>query len=115
MDRLSIVLLIPELSLVVVGSQNGRVVLITPTRLEDSFSNKGPATFFRVEAILPSKAMYHQEVHSPLLGVAISPLQQYDDVEPDRNGSWRIILHYYDQKVMSYEVSRSGHDGLKII
>ena len=105
-ERLIFHLLIAELGLVIVGSQVGRVALVSLTRPEDSFSNHGPVTLFRVDHILPT---YTDEVKGlrpavPLMGIAASPLQGQ---QKDRK-RWRLIMHFYDHSILSYEISREG-------
>lgn len=106
-ERLILHFLIVELSLVIVGSQIGRVALVSLTRPEDSFSNHGPITMFRVDRILPTKQ--HEDAamrpHVPLLGIAVSPLQGQQMKERKR---WRLIMHYYDHSILSYEIGREG-------
>lgn len=108
-ERLIFQTLIVELSLVIVGSQIGRVALISLTRPEDSFSHHGPVTMFRVDQILPTKT--HETMgfrpSVPLLGLAVSPLQGQQMKERRR---WRLIMHYYDHSILSYELSREGDD-----
>ena len=108
-ERLIFHALIVELGLVIVGTQVGRVALLTLTRPEDSFSHFGPVTMFRVDRILPTKT--HEAAglrpHVPLLGFAVAPLQGEQMMERRR---WRLVLHYYDHSVLSYELSREGEN-----
>ena len=104
-ERLLFQILIAELGLVIVGSQVGRVALISLTRPDDAFSHHGPVTMFRVDHILPS---YTHEIRGfrppvPLLGVAVSPLQGQRDRK-----RWRLIMQYYDHSILTYELSREG-------
>jgi hypothetical protein len=106
-ERLIFQFLIAELGLVVIGSQVGRVVLISLTRPEDSFSQNGPVTMFRIDHILPT---YTHEIQGfrpavPLLGLAVSPLQGQQMKERKR---WRLIMHFYDHSILTYELSRDG-------
>lgn len=112
-ERLILHNLIVELGLVIVGSQVGRVALVSLTRPEDSFSQHGPVTMFRVDGILPTKKHEDEKMRPPvpLLGIAVSPLQGQQMRERRR---WRLILHYYDHSILSYELSREG-DGLLVL
>lgn len=108
-ERLIFPVLIAELGLVIVGSQIGRVALISLTRPEDSFSHNGPVTMFRVDHILPT---YTHEIQGfrpavPLMGIAVSPLQGQEMKERKR---WRLIMHYYDHSILSYELGRDGEE-----
>jgi hypothetical protein len=113
-ERLIFRILIIDLGLVIVGSQIGRVALISLTRPEDSFSHHGPITMFRVEHILPT---YTHEIQGfrpsvPLMGLAASPLQGQQMGERKR---WRLIMHYTDHSILSYELSRGGDQLLEVL
>ncbi|KAK5629932.1 hypothetical protein RRF57_005647 [Xylaria bambusicola] len=110
--RLAHLLHVPELSLVVAGSMCGRVALITLTRpINQNYSfNRG----FKVEAILPQKTDEDRWVRpiSPLLGVAIGPIPG-QTVGARR---YRIIIQYYDHRILAYEVYRNNsNDELSIL
>lgn len=124
-DRLNMVTQVPELGLVLVASQIGRVALLTLTRMR---ATKQLA--FRLDCILPTK---EQETRgerpmAALLGMAVGPLQGRENwtgscndggspygrgmeawraIEGSRR--YRLMLYYYDHTVLSYELShRSG-------
>ncbi|KAI2635467.1 hypothetical protein GGS21DRAFT_83933 [Xylaria nigripes] len=112
-ERLSNLLHIPELSLVVAGSMCGRVVLITLTRpVNPEYSFKRG---FKVDAILPKKSDEDQLLRPicPLLGVAIGPVPSTSgggSALPERllgERRYRILLHYYDHRILSYEIYRN--------
>ncbi|KAH8819165.1 CRT10-domain-containing protein, partial [Xylogone sp. PMI_703] len=126
-DRLSIHAVIEELNLVVVASQVGRVALLTLTRPEDSWSTNGPVTLFRVDMFLPFRKQEDEGLRPvvPLLGMTVGPMQSKDMIHKDEEASssvpgsrrvtglgvdsrrrWRLILHYYDHTVLTYEISR---------
>ncbi|RDL36762.1 uncharacterized protein BP5553_06114 [Venustampulla echinocandica] len=113
-NRLNMVTCIPELSLVVVASQAGVVALITLTKLEDGFSTRGPVVMFRLDYILPFK---NHRTHSGtgLLGIAVSPVWTGQPggskscAGPQR---WRLILHYRNFHLLSYELYRDGNNDL---
>ncbi|KAG9248543.1 hypothetical protein BJ878DRAFT_487815 [Calycina marina] len=114
-DRLIFSALIPELSLVVVASQSGRVALLTVTRPDDRFSRVGPVVTFRIDAILPTKE-HEDEGHrptSPLLGMAVAPIQT--GVPDPSRSRWRVLLHYYNATILSYELYRGGSDVLLVL
>ncbi|KAI0175651.1 hypothetical protein GGR52DRAFT_537613 [Hypoxylon sp. FL1284] len=113
-ERLANLAHVPELSLVVAGSMCGRVALVTLTRpAEGAYSfDRG----FKIEAILPRKS--EEEVcmrpMCPLLGLAVGPMPR-SDVRRSSNahhGSkrYRLMLHYYDLTILSYELSRDPVD-----
>ncbi|KAI0468701.1 hypothetical protein F4859DRAFT_516864 [Xylaria cf. heliscus] len=109
-ERLCNLLHVPELSLVVAGSLCGRVALITLTRPTSSLYSFKRG--FRVEAILPKRMdeNHHLRPICPLLGVAIAPIPSAGGKAPDDcllgERRYRIMLHYYDHRILSYDVYR---------
>jgi hypothetical protein len=109
---------IPELSLVVATSQIGRAALITLTRLKDSFASTGPVVMFRLDLILPLKMHEdEQRPNVPLAGMAVSPLQTGESVGKEgwADKRWRLLLHYVDQTILSYELFRNEEDELTVL
>lgn len=118
-SRLNMVVHVPELSLVVVGSPVGRVLLLTPTRLagkqahDVGFWHYG----FRVEWILPraSEEIEPKETRRPLHGLAIGPVQedwkfqkhqgQVDKATMPRR--YRLMLHFRNHDIMTFEITRA--------
>ncbi|CAL3962288.1 unnamed protein product [Diplocarpon coronariae] len=115
-DRLNMYHVIAELSLLVVASQKGRVGLFTLTRLEDCFSKKtAPILMFRLDLILPLCS--HEGDYRPmrpLLGMAVAPLQGRGPCGAVQRKIWRLVLHYTDHSVLSYELKRDEGDGLVV-
>lgn len=110
-DRLSMLAQIPELNLLVVGSAVGYVVLITPTKMaeplptaDDRYWDHG----FRVEAVLPrdSDERLYRETKRPLHGLAVGPVA-YGSSGP-RTKRFRIVLHYRNHDIFTYEVGRAS-------
>ena len=126
-ERLNMAAQIPELGIVIVASQAGRVALLTLT------AKKGPKKrrdfyAFRLDWILPFKSQEDKELRpvGPLHGIAVSPIQgqqsRPDMVDNDgygrpQNESWRavessrryrLMLMYYDHSVLSYEIGRTS-------
>ncbi|KAI0120286.1 hypothetical protein F4776DRAFT_246630 [Hypoxylon sp. NC0597] len=119
-ERLANLIHVPELSLVVAGSMCGRVALITLTRPEERGLPFKRA--FKVEAILPTKRDEDNQLRPicPLLGVAVGPTPFSGNVEltakPVSPKRYRIMLHYYDLRILSYEIfRRSRTDPLSIV
>ncbi|KAI5920039.1 hypothetical protein F4810DRAFT_713910 [Camillea tinctor] len=110
-ERLSNLIHVPELSIVVAGSLCGRVALVTLTRpvYENSPFKRG----FKIEAILPTKKDEDSQLRPicPLLGVAIAPMPCSGKLgkadEPLGTRGYRLMLHYYDLRILSYEVYRN--------
>ena len=120
MERLNMVLQVPELSLIAVASQTGRVALLTTTKPVDTKRYYG----LRIDWFLPlqSQEQARERPEVPLMGMAIGPLQtremlscftRYDSPDPDMGRGlevrrrFRLFLVFYNHAVLTYEVSRS--------
>ncbi|KAI4120648.1 MAG: hypothetical protein LQ338_006860 [Usnochroma carphineum] len=131
LERLNMVMQIPELGVVVIGDQTGRVALLSMTRSRSqSRKAEDEKVGFRFERFLP--LMWQEDSHQrpkvELLGVAVGPtsnhlikradgLNDYEHVYgcSRRHGAWkgfeesrryRLILYYRDHTVLSYEIGR---------
>lgn len=118
MDRLNMLAAIPELSLVIVGSQIGRAALFSLTKLPDKYSKYGPVVTCRLDLFLPLKKhenAWDPKPNMPLLGMAVAPLQT-TTVDECKKGKWpkrwRLILHYVNHSILSYELWRDNEDAL---
>ncbi|KAI9642277.1 hypothetical protein NHQ30_009079 [Ciborinia camelliae] len=120
--RINMMALIPELSLVVVASQNGQAALLTLTKV-DINSSDIPVPTFRIEALLPPRKygenylIGYDGPKPPLLGLAVSPIQRGPGIELNAGESpkkWRLIMHSYDQTIWTYELSRDENDDLLV-
>jgi hypothetical protein len=116
-QRLNLLLCIPTLSLAIVASQAGRAALITLTRPDDAWSVNGPVVSFRIDAIVPTPVQQrdHLMPQRPLLGIAVAPVQTAGGVLAHYPKRWRLIMHYYDHTVLSYELSRDGETDVLIV
>jgi hypothetical protein len=120
-DRLNMLASIPELSLVLAASQVGRVALLTVTRPVDRSSRISSTVAMRLELILPfasEETVEHIRPSHGLLGMAIGPMQG----ERERGAKtgegprrWRLMLHYFNHAILSYEISRSEETGEVIL
>ncbi|KAL9575023.1 hypothetical protein ACKAV7_001020 [Fusarium commune] len=121
-SRLNMIALAPELSLMAIGSPTGRVVLLTLTRKavpaerDDGTWEHG----FRVEWVLPtgSDEMDHRKTLRPMHGMAMGPVQVGDeiggkvgDVGPAMPRRYRLMLHYRNHDILSYELTREEQSG----
>jgi hypothetical protein len=120
-DRLNMLAAIPELSLVLVASQVGRVALFTVTRLVDRFTRAGHSVAMRLDLILPFKSEETQERIRPthgLMGIAVAPMQG-ERKRGAKTGEgprrWRLMLHYFNHTILSYEISRREEIGETIL
>lgn len=122
-SRLNMFAHAPELALVVIGSPTGRVVLLTLTRLAVPIDRPEGVWEhgFRVEWVLPTRAdeEAHRKVLRPLHGMALGPVQSGDgDGDGDGTGRnaalpprYRLMLHYRNHDILSYEITREGQTG----
>lgn len=113
--RLNMLALISELNIVIVASQSGNVCLLTLTRLNDPNGILPPFLSMRLDRRLPFLSQKRDfQPRCPLLGIAVSPLQKSTSSSHIKGVArrWRLILHYYDHTVLSYELGREGDDVL---
>ena len=140
LERLNIVLQVPELGLVVVGDQMGRVALLTITRYRgENIGAKNDRAGFRFDRYLPltSQEDDNQRPKTELLGVSVGPistqlLKRADALSGDDHGyvirsrreAWRelansrryrLILYYRDHTVLSYEIGRPAKEGSDLL
>lgn len=121
-DRMDVLACIPELSLVLIASQVGRVALCTITRRmsEKRPGRLGKQVSMRVEAVLPTDLEELEKLRPSfgLLGMAVGPVisgtakrsSEFAAGAPSRADAapkrFRLMLHYYDHTILSYELSR---------
>lgn len=120
--RCSMLLTIPELHLVIVGSMCGRVALLTLTKPPQT--ENAPRRAFRIDAVLPFQ--YEEETSERpyvcLLGIAVSPMPESRSrglelrrrrqvgkgrtrsIEPEPPKRWRLLLNYQDHTIMQYDI-----------
>ncbi|KAM3468509.1 hypothetical protein MY5147_007864 [Beauveria neobassiana] len=131
-SRMSLIMHVPELSLVIIGSPTGRVLLLTPTRLSNPQS--APTGFakcprsgsrevwshgLRVEWVLPrsSDDICHGQHRRPLHGVAVGPVQDERGVGAAGSGHastprrYRLMLHYRNHDIATFEITRQEQTG----
>lgn len=128
-QRISMLLHVPELNLVVLGSLCGRVALVRLTKTAKLFYGAPVRRGFRVETILPRRSEEEEEIRPwcTLHGVAISPVPEprTDGISlygqgNERQGpalkKWRLVLHYLDHTILTYIImnSKDGEDLLVV-
>lgn len=126
--RCSMLLTIPELHLVIMGSMCGRVALLTLTK--PPRADNVPRRAFRVDAVLPFQ--YEEETSERpfvcLLGIAVSPMPESRSrglelrrrrrvgkggarsIEPEPPRRWRLMLNYQDHTIMQYDIVKRDHN-----
>ncbi|KAI6770235.1 hypothetical protein HG530_004864 [Fusarium avenaceum] len=121
-SRLNMIAMAPELSLMAIGSPTGRVVLLTLTRkaISTDRDERNWEHGFRVEWVLPtgSDEMEHRKTLRPMHGMALGPIQVGDDVGGKVGGGgpamprrYRLMLHYRNHDILSYELTREEQTG----
>ncbi|TKA76113.1 hypothetical protein B0A49_03514 [Cryomyces minteri] len=123
-DRFNLSAQIPDLGVIVLASQKGRVAVLALTQVQtqvseptgDSFVRKVERTVFayRLDRILPfhSQEKAGQRPNAPLLGIAVGPIQ--GTAGEGRTRRWRLMLHYLDYTVLSYEIGKGRDDVLGV-
>lgn len=128
-SRINMYAQIPTLGVVILATQRGRVAILsltsTHTELPDySSTSKGQYTrppirrkFYgmRIDHVLPLPA---QEAagHRPkagIHGIAVGPVQGTEHLEDDQK-RWRLLVHYQNHAVLSYEIGRPKGDAFDI-
>ncbi|KAK4672407.1 hypothetical protein QC763_102840 [Podospora pseudopauciseta] len=119
-ERIHMMLHVPELFLVVLGSEVGRVALVTLTKSGKVVDGVPLRRGFRVDCVLPRKAEEKKKVRPScgLVGIAISPepvpgprVKGQLELCPAgmvRRGPvvYRLILHYADHTILMYDLMR---------
>ncbi|KAG9257815.1 uncharacterized protein F5Z01DRAFT_670476 [Emericellopsis atlantica] len=128
-SRLNMLAHVPELCMVVIGSATGRVLLATLTclanaRMHPLVNHRGDSSRLkygmRLEAVLPRKseeARYrrHDGTKRPLHGLAVGRVPQArggDRQAAETPLRYRIMLHYRDHTILTYEVTRHVETGM---
>lgn len=117
-ERMNMLIHVPELNLVVVGSPTGRVALLTLTRARRRIQNTPVRCGFRVDRVLPRKAEDDRRLRPAcsLIGVAMSPVPDHRArglaLHPPGGARttppvmYRLILHYKDHTILMYDIAR---------
>ena len=126
-ERLNMMHQIPELGILLVASQIGRLGIVTTTYRPET-GDYG----FKLEKIVPFVSQEDEDLRPelPLLGFAVSPVQghapqgyspssdapEQRNVRPQSDRKFRLLMYYYDHTILSYEISRpvDGDDLLMI-
>lgn len=131
-ERLNMIAQIPELGIVIIGNQVGRVGILTATRWQASQQSG-----YTIDCIVPFKSQEEQGLRpqKALMGMAVGPLQGHE-YQPDPGMTqapsqdagpagrplslgpsrrFRLLLMYCDHTVLSYEISRQSGDEIVVI
>lgn len=124
LERLNMMAQIPDLGIVLIGNQVGRVGVLTMTRCQAQCQSG-----FKIEAILPFKNEEDRGLRptKPLMGMAVGPVQGMERALPGASPRlwgegerearrFRLLMMYCDHTVLSYEISRpeGGEDVLVV-
>ncbi|CAK7207987.1 hypothetical protein SEUCBS139899_010821 [Sporothrix eucalyptigena] len=128
--RCSLIRMIPEINLIIVGNMFGRVILIRPLKNNRPCFRAGvPRWAYRVEWTLPLARDEQNGDRPPccLLGIAASALpepgserygmiSEKKHVNPEAPKRYRLILHYMDHTILQYYIdgSKPGDDKLTV-
>ena len=103
---------IPELGVVAIGNQVGRVGILTMTRWEAQKQSG-----YKIECILPfdSEETKGLRPRRPLMGMAVGPIQGQETALPHESPRvgvptprrFRLLMIYCDHTILSYEISRT--------
>lgn len=126
-ERLNMIAQIPELGVVLIGNQVGRVGVLITTRWEQ-LGQSG----FKIQCILPFQSQEKKGLRPvrPLMGMAVGPVQGHetrpdpgstldtsqdgDAAAPGRVGNsqrrFRLMMVYSDHTVLSYEIFRDENE-----
>lgn len=119
-ERLNMILQIPELGAVAIANQVGRVTLLTMTKSVEYQCG------FRIDWILPLRSQEEQDLRpeEALMGMAVGPIQGREALQnysrfdrPEQHWNevgnpleyprrFRLFLIYRDHTVLSYEITR---------
>lgn len=121
-ERLSMLIPVPELNLVVVGSPTGSVALITLTKASKRLHLTKVRYGFRVECVLPRKQDEEKNMRPEctLIGVAVSPvphrpgrglvLRPRHKMGSDGVVIYRLMMHYKDHTILMYDIARGKEE-----
>lgn len=114
-ERLNMIAQIPELGVVVIGNQAGRVGVLTITRWEAQKQSG-----YKIECILPFKSEEEKGLRPrrSLMGMAVGPIQGQQTAlsgGSPRMGAqtprrFRLLMTYCDHTILSYEISRPDEE-----
>lgn len=121
-DRLNYSTQIPELGVILVGTPAGQVAVV---RLVKEVLEKGsdPIYSLKIDHILSGRSVASNAGYVRMVGFAVGPVQGMLDLPADdsdvvsdggqagdRLRRWRIMLHFQDHTVVTYELGRHRND-----
>lgn len=107
-DRMSLHVVIQELSVLAVGSPSGRVALYSLFRTDDWLARPEGTFFMRLDWLLPFASQEERSLRPErkLVGLTAGPMQgQLGPLRPEIRRRWRLMLYYADHSILCYEVS----------
>jgi hypothetical protein len=125
--RINMYAQIPSLGVVIIGTQKGRVAVLSLTQTVTRMLDYEKAEIhdpplerprmekrvfgYRVDHILPL-ASQEEAGHRPkagIHGIAVGPVQGTEHLE-DGLKRWRLLVHYQDLSVLAYEIGKPARD-----
>lgn len=117
-ERITMMIHVPELYLVILGSLCGRVALVSLRKSRSRVDGHGIRRCVRVDLVLPRRSEDRKRPKAALHGIAFSPVHDHKArgvrlQRPARKATrYRLILHYLDHTILMYDISRkSPNDG----
>ena len=114
---------IPDLGVMLLATQKGRVAILSLTQLTTeapdptapSEVSRKRVYGYRIDHILPfaSQEAAGFRPPCPLAGVAVGPMQGTESA-PDELKRWRLMIMYQDHSVLSYEIARPAGDRVAV-
>ena len=131
--RINMYAQIPSLGVVIIGTQKGRVAVLSltqtvtrmldyekaKTKINDPSLEKARMEIrifgYRVHHIVPHSSQ-EEAGHRPkagIHGIAVGPVQGTEELE-DEFKRWRLLVHYQDLSVLAYEIGKPTRDQLDL-
>ena len=108
-QRLNMTHQIRELGIVIVGDQAGRVAVISLNKMKEAPRVKG----LRIDRILPTLSQEKDGLRqtTPLMGMAVGPVNPGQDPSCVCGRTWRLMLFYFNHSLLVYHLRRDLNHG----
>jgi CRT10 len=105
-NRMILHAFIPELGIFIVGAPVGRCAIIS---LYYNVAPDGRKVYgMSLDAVLPfeEQEWARERPAQLLMGLAVAPMQGDQNIQMVKDRTWRLLLHYEDHTILSYEIGR---------